>query len=193
MEEIKIQSGKYMLNSDRLFLRPVDSVDLSSVHEILSFPETNRFNTLGIPKSIDKTALILDKWISSHVKMPSRKFTFAVFDRESARLIGLFALNAGSKKYKNAEIWYKFHVHFWNRGFAIEALNTILEFGFESLKLHRIEAGCAAENLRSIKMLEKAGLLREGCRRKAIPLQSGWADCVEYGITEEDYRAQFIR
>jgi len=54
-----------------------------------------------------------------------------------------------------------------------------LDFGFNTLKLHRIEAGCAVNNLGSIKVLEKVGMLYEGRERKTLPLKSGWSDNFE--------------
>lgn len=48
------------------------------------------------------------------------------------------------------------------KGYAIAALNNILDFGFDILNLQRIQAGSAVGNIGSIKVLEKAGMMREG-------------------------------
>lgn len=56
----------------------------------------------------------------------------------------------------------------------------------EKLKLHRIEAGCAVGNIASIKVLEKAGMIREGRLRQVLPLKSGWSDNFQYSILETD-------
>lgn len=61
-------------------------------------------------------------------------------------------------------------------------------FGFETLKLHRIQAGCAVNKIGSIKVLEKAGMIREGRGRQVLPLKSGWSDNFEYSILETDER-----
>ncbi|MDG2433962.1 GNAT family protein, partial [Flavobacterium sp.] len=55
------------------------------------------------------------------------------------------------------------------------------------LKLHRISAGCATANVGSYKVLEKAGMLREGLSRQLIPLKTGWSDCYEYAILADDF------
>ncbi len=73
---------------------------------------------------------------------------------------------------------------------ATEALERIIQFGFEDLKLHRIEAGCAVNNIASYKVMEKCGMIREAHRRKLLPLKSGWSDNYEYAILEEDYFAK---
>ncbi len=93
----------------------------------------------------------------------------------------------GSKKYNSAEVWFKLHpTTYWGKGFATEALTSLIKFGFTTLKLHRITAGCAADNIASAKVLKKAGMRFEGRRRKILPLKTGWADNFEFSILESD-------
>jgi [ribosomal protein S5]-alanine N-acetyltransferase len=66
-------------------------------------------------------------------------------------------------------------------------LRKLLDFSFNILKLHRIEAGCAVENTASIKVLEKAGMTREGMKRKKLPIRGDWKDNYFYAISEEDF------
>jgi len=87
-------------------------------------------------------------------------------------------------------VWYKIHPDFWNKGFATEGLKAVIDFGFETLKLHRIEAGCAVDNIGSLKVLEKAGMLQEGRGRKLLPLKQGWSDNFKYAILETDIRRE---
>jgi len=67
-------------------------------------------------------------------------------------------------------------------------LGMVIKYGFDILQLHRIEAGCAVENIGSIKVLEKVGMTREGRGRKVLPLKSVWSDNFEYSILETDVR-----
>jgi ribosomal-protein-alanine N-acetyltransferase len=172
------------LKSERLILKPINFSDLDDIHELHSLPETDEFNTLGIPKNIEQTQVIIENWIAENQKEKSQTFTFSI--NFQSQFIGLIALNLGKEKYKNAEIWYKLHVDFWNKGFATEALKTIIDFGFNELHLHRIGAGCAVENLVSIRVLEKVGMTLEGRKRQNLPLKTGWSDNFEYAILETD-------
>jgi RimJ/RimL family protein N-acetyltransferase len=69
-------------------------------------------------------------------------------------------------------------------------LVAIIDFSFNMLNLHRIQAGCAVDNIGSIKVLEKVGMIREGRGRQILPLKSGWSDNFEYSILETDKRKQ---
>jgi len=89
--------------------------------------------------------------------------------------------------YKNAEIWFKLHSKYWNKGFATEAVNRVLHFSFIDLKLHRIEAGCAVENIASRRVLEKVGMIKEGHCRKLLPIRGQWVDNFEFAILDTDF------
>ena len=77
-------------------------------------------------------------------------------------------------------------------GRALEvSLNRFIQtgkFGFEDLKLHRIEAGCAVDNIGSFTVLKKVGMLREAHTRQLLPLKSGWSDNYGYAILSTDER-----
>jgi [ribosomal protein S5]-alanine N-acetyltransferase len=96
--------------------------------------------------------------------------------------------NLGVPNYQSGEVWYKLHKDFWGKGYATEAVTRILKFCFIDLNLHRIEAGCAVENVGSIRVLEKAGMTREGRKRKNLPIRGEWKDNYFYAILEEDFR-----
>ena len=64
----------------------------------------------------------------------------------------------------------------------------MIDFGFKTLKLHRIEAGCAVDNIGSIKVLERSGMIREGRKRQVLPLTTGWSVNFIYSLLESDER-----
>lgn len=175
-----------MIHSTSLRLRYIRMDDLDSIHYLHSLPETNRYNTLGIPGNIAVTKQIVNQWIEEIYKDPIQAYTFVVELKESNLFAGLVALNIGKPKYRSGEIWFKLLPQFWGRGYATEAVKAIIYFGFHDLNLHRIEAGCAVDNVASMKVLEKAGMQKEGRTRKKLPLQSGWSDNFEYAILSDD-------
>ena len=178
--------NRLTLLTERLNIRYVSAADLEAIHELNSLPETARYNTLGIPGSIEETQELLGGWLASLQEQPITRFTFVIEDA-GATAIGMIAINKGKPKYNNAEVWFKLHKDHWAKGYATEALKKILEFGFNDLGLHRIEAGCAVENIGSIKVLEKAGFIKEGRKRQHLPLKTAWSDCFEYGILRSEW------
>jgi RimJ/RimL family protein N-acetyltransferase len=176
------------LNTERLNIRPVSILNIEDVYKLQSLEETAKYNTSGIPKNINETKNTVENWLIENAKKDNKRFTFSVELIEGNKFIGLIGMNLGKEHYKNAEVWFQNDYKFWNKGYATESLRKIIDFGFENLKLHRIEAGCAVENIGSINVLEKVGMLREAHTRKLLPLKSGWSDNYGYAILSTDER-----
>lgn len=185
----KIFRMNIKLQTKRLLISPISIADLENIHRLHSLPETDKFNTLGIPKNLSETESIIKEWIENNNNGENKNYTFKIELSENKNFIGLISLNLGKPKYRIAEVWYKLHADFWNKGYATESLNKILEFGFNELNLHRIEAGCAVENIGSIRVLEKVGMTREGRKRKVLPLKNGWCDNFHFAILSTDEKS----
>ncbi len=140
------------MKTKKLFLREIFINDLESIHQLHSCPEVDEFNTMGIPSSIEETNKFVDEWVASEIELPRKKYVFAI-ENSDKQFIGLIGINIGKPKYFNAEIWYKLLPEFWKNGFSTEAVNEMLNYCFNELKLHRVEAGCSTENIASIKVL----------------------------------------
>ena len=175
------------LQTNRLNLRQLSIRDLDKIHELHSLPETDQFNTLGIPETIKTTERIVNEWLAEQNAIPQAAYIFCIDSNKSKHFIGLIALNLGKINFRTAEVWFKIHTDYWRQGYTTEALNKLLDFGFNDLKLHRIEAGCAVENIASSKVLEKVGMTKEGMKRKKLPIRGEWKDNYFYAILEEDF------
>ncbi|MEM9919558.1 MAG: GNAT family N-acetyltransferase [Bacteroidota bacterium] len=176
------------LSTKRTFLRLIEASDLGDIHQLHALPEVDEFNTLGIPESIEETKAVITPWVADNQSAIIKNYTFKIQRKSDSCFLGLFGLKQGSPKYSRAEVWYKLHPDYWRQGYATEVLSALLDFGFDRLHLHRIEAGCAVDNIGSIRVLEKVGMVREGRRRQILPLKSGWSDNFEYAILETDER-----
>jgi ribosomal-protein-alanine N-acetyltransferase len=184
----KFSPGSLHSPGGRINIRALSLTDINSVHELHSLPETDEFNTLGIPESIRTTETIVRNWIARMQETePGNIFVFAIELNADHKFIGLIGLNPGKPNYRTAEVWFKIHRDFWRKGYMTEALTAVLDFGFNGLNLHRIEAGCAVENIASIKTLEKVGMSREGRKRKKLPIRGEWKDNYFYAMLEEDF------
>ncbi len=178
------------LQTARLKFRELILSDLNNIHELHSLPETDQYNTLGIPDSLGKTKTIIDGWIARQNEFPRKQYVFYL-ENNKPDFIGLIGIKIGKPGYSSAEIWYKIHSKHWNQGYATEAVKRILSYVFTELKLHRIEAGCATGNSASIKVLEKTGFRREGMKRKILPIRGEWVDNYGYSILEEDFNTEY--
>ena len=161
---------------------------MQKVHELHSIPELDEYNTLGIPENIERTKEVMKSAIDDQGKEPRSQFAWKIGLKETGQVIGLAGLFPSNDRFRLAEIYYKLHPDFWGHGFATEVAKELVRFGFDDLKVHKVEAGVATENVRSVCVLEKIGMTREGLRRKILPIRGEWKDNYHYAIVEDDPR-----
>jgi ribosomal-protein-alanine N-acetyltransferase len=176
------------IESKRLKLIEISWNDLEDIHRLHSYPEVDEFNTLGVPKNIEDTKEVIRPLIEGQVETPRKSYTWKISIIASNEFIGLAGLKLSCDKFRLGEIYYKLIPLYWGKGYATEVSKTLIKYGFEYFHLHKVEAGVATENLRSIKVLEKSGMIREGLRRKILPIRGNWIDNYHYAIVENDPR-----
>ncbi|MGB1204518.1 MAG: GNAT family N-acetyltransferase [Chitinophagales bacterium] len=176
------------LETKRLKIVALKHTDISDIHLMNSFESVARYNTIGIPSDISETEKMLLPILEEQEKENPTKFVWTIRKRENDEFLGEVGMNLSSKKYNRGEIYYSLLPKYWGKGYATEVTKRIIIYGFEVLKLHRIEAGVATENAASIRLLEKIGMIREGLRRKVLPIRGTWKDNYMYAILEEDKR-----
>ena len=79
------------------------------------------------------------------------------------------------------------------KGYMSEAIGLVASYGFDTLRLHRIEAACIPDNARSIRVLEKAGFRREGLLRSYLRINGSWQDHYLYALIAGDHRGGTMR
>lgn len=172
------------LTTARLNLKLITEADYPDIYHVHSFPEVDRYNTLGIPDSVEDTIRIMTPLVEGN--KTGANYVYGVRLKENDAFVGLVGIKFSAPKYKAAEVWYKYVPDVWGKGLATEVLKEIIGFCFNHLKMHRVEAGCAVDNVGSIRVLEKVGMQLEGRRRKTLPLKDGWSDNFEYAILDSD-------
>jgi len=176
------------LESKRLRLKEFDWDDLEDVHRIHSIPEVDEFNTLGLPKDLAETREVMREFIEGRDAQPRKFYAWVIKTRDTEQTIGLTGMILSADRFRLGEIFYKLDPAFWYNGYATETAKTLVSAGIKIFNLHKVEAGVAIGNERSIRVLEKAGMLREGLRRKILPIRGQWVDAYHYAIVEDEWR-----
>lgn len=174
--------------TERLLLREITWNDLDAIHRLHSVPEVDEFNTLGIPGSLDETRELIRADIEKKNVDRQNRYTWRIIEQHSGEFIGLAGMTLSNDKYRLGEIYFKLLPAFWGKGYATEVAKGLIVSGFDTFKLHKVEAGVATDNERSIRVLEKTGMIREGLRRKILPIRGEWKDNYHYAIVEDDPR-----
>lgn len=122
----------------------------------------------------------------------NREFSFGIFDYGSQQLIGHISLYSVKRlPYSSCFVGYSIDERFAGRGITTEAVRLVLEFGFQTLNIHRIEAYVAPQNLASVRVLEKSGFVREGLLRQLLFINGVWVDHYMYAILQNDFKNRY--
>lgn len=91
---------------------------------------------------------------------------------------------------QSGQIGYWCGAPYAGQGYMYDALRLIIPFAFNELRLHRLEAACIPSNLRSVRLLEKAGFMLEGTLRSYLKINGQWQDHLLYSLIEDDRRCE---
>jgi len=89
--------------------------------------------------------------------------------------------------FQNAYLGYSVLNSYWGQGFGKELAKCAIKIGFTELELHRIEAGIAPNNIRSVRLAESLGMRKEGLSKRRLLLNNEWSDMLIYAITVEEF------
>jgi RimJ/RimL family protein N-acetyltransferase len=85
-----------------------------------------------------------------------------------------------------AKLGYAIRADRWGKGYASEATQRIVTFGFEELHLHRISAAIGPDNAASIAVVRKLGMQYEGRIRDHVFTNGAWRDSLLYATLSHD-------
>lgn len=175
------------LTTERLTLRPFVPDDAFDVERFAGMREIAD-TTLNIPHPYPHGGAA--EWIRTHAPAwdDGSNATFAIVETEGGRLAGAISLMI-KREHRRAELGYWIALDRWGRGYATESSQRIIDFGFEVLGLHRIEARHFLRNPASGRVMLKLGMRKEGVERDWAIKWDRFETLALYSILEPEWRA----
>jgi len=179
--------GTPTLNTVRLTLRELRQSDAPAVFSIFSDPETVLY--WGHDLLSDKSQA--EDLIRTNLECVTAGncYYWAIEHDATDEVIGTCTLFKIDTSNRHAELGYVLKRSFWRRGLMAEAITAIIEFSFETLNMHRLEADTDPNNVASNALLEKFGFVREGFFRERWFIRGLWLDSDMWGLLKSDYHA----
>ena len=177
--------GTKRLQSDRLVLRPYKMEDAQDIYDHWASDDAvTRTLTFKTHPHVDVTRRILMEWINSY--QSGQSYHWGI--ERNGELIGDIALMKWSDKQLDGEIGYCLSKKHWGQGIMTEALKRVLLFLFTELGFRRIVLKHDAQNPASGRVMQKAGLLMEGCERQALQRKNGeYGDIILYAALRDEW------
>ncbi|MDN3439711.1 GNAT family protein [Planococcus sp. APC 3900] len=118
----------------------------------------------------------------------NREYSVGIFEHETNKLIGHISVYSVKRMpFLSALVGYSIDEAYIGKGIATEAVKLMTAFGFEQLRLHRIEAYVSPENIGSIRVLEKTGFHQEGLLKEFLYINGEWKDHYYYAMIEDEF------
>ena len=178
-------SGLPVLETKDLILRKPRLKDAGDMFSYASDPEVARYVLWEPHKSVSDTrAFIFDLRRRIRGGYPS---SWVITLRDGGQVIGTIGFMWYSSENNSAELGYSLSRKYWNRGYATQALQAVIDRSFRSLPLNRIEAQHDVRNPASGRVMEKCGLRREGILRSRIRNKGEYVDVCLWAILRSDW------
>jgi RimJ/RimL family protein N-acetyltransferase len=174
------------LTGERVHLRELLPSDVPALYAIFSDPRVMRY--WSTPAYQDESeAVRLYERIQEGFRS-QKLFQWGI--AEGPDLFGTCTLFHLDLVHRRGEIGYALAQRSWGKGLAKDAVTTVIEFAFETLDLHRIEADVDPRNARSLALLERLGFRREGCLRERYLVNGEIQDALLLGLLRPEWNAK---
>ena len=174
-----------VLETADLILRPMRMKDARDIYAYASDLRVARYVLWDPHRSIGDTRAYI-----RYVRLAYRRgepSSWAVVCRNNQKVIGSIGVMAWSPVHHAAEVGYSFSREYWNRGFATQALSTVIRCLFTCLPdLNRLEAQHDVRNPASGRVMEKCGMRKEGILRNRLCNKNEFVDVALYAILRSD-------
>ncbi|MFM9987985.1 GNAT family N-acetyltransferase [Flavobacterium sp.] len=147
------------LESERLLLRQITSNDVNEIFELRSNPETMKYIPRPLVISIDEAM--------DHIKMIQDKIetnegiNWAITLKGSPKMIGIIGHYRIRWEHFRSEIGYMLLPEYHGKGLITEAIELMIKYGFDDMKMHSLEAIIDPDNTASARVLEKNNFVKE--------------------------------
>jgi [ribosomal protein S5]-alanine N-acetyltransferase len=179
------QTGLPVLCGDTVTLRELRTSDAASLFAMLTTDEVARF--ISPPPT---TVEGFERFIAWTLRQRNAGTyaCFAVTLKGCDTAIGIFQVRETEPGFGTAEWGFAIGFPFWGSGVFTEGAELVLEFAFDTLGVHRLEARSAVQNGRGNGALLKVGAVPEAILRRSFLRHGQYLDQVLYAILDDDWR-----
>ncbi len=180
------RTGLPVLSGKLVTLRELRTSDAHPLFAMLTSEEVSRFISPP-PSTVEGFERFIERSLDE--RSAGQCACFAVTLQGFDTAIGVFQVRETEPRFGTAEWGFAIGSPFWGTGVFVEAAELVLQFAFDILGVHRLEARAAVSNGRGNGALVKIGAVQEGVLRKSFLRNGRYLDQILYAIVEDDWRA----
>ena len=179
------RTGLPVLTGTRVTLREMRVSDAPSLFAMLTTEEVARF--ISPPPTTVEGFERFIMW-ANRERAAGTYACFAIVPHGMDTAIGIFQVRQIEPAWGTAEWGFAIGSPFWGTGAFADGAKLVLDFAFETIGVHRLEARAAVQNVRGNAALRKLGAVQEGVLRRSFLRNGQYLDQALWAILDEDYR-----
>ena len=185
---LQIFSHMPQLETKRLLLRQMRATDAADMFAYAHLPEVTRYLLWNPHPDVQYTRRYLE-YLGPRYRA-GLCYEWAVILKENGKMIGTCGFPSINLAHRSAEIGYVLNPAYRGQEIAPEAVRRVLEFGFHTLSLHRIEARYMLGNNASRRVMEKVGMQFEGVCRDGMLVKGAFRDIGTCAILKNEFKCE---
>jgi len=146
-----------VLETERLTLRALSLDDAKAIFGLRANKEVNEFIQREAPMNLAQTRAFIDSTLE--LVASNKGILWVIQSNNSEELLGTIGLRNFEVEDNYAEVGYEIHPDYQERGYMTEALEKVVEYGFNEMNLNTIEAFTHKNNIASITLLDNQDFL----------------------------------
>ena len=172
-----------VLQTDRLILRAIGRADVEDLFMFRGNTQAMKYIGKPVLTNIGEVQGLIEGY-QEHVRL-NRGIIWGITLKKKHRLIGTIGFHRIEVENSRAEIGYILRPDYWQKGIMHEALDRVIEYGFEELHFHSLEARIHPDNLASAGILLKNGFVKEAYFKEAFYADGQFQDTEVYSRLSE--------
>jgi RimJ/RimL family protein N-acetyltransferase len=179
------RTGLPELAGSLITLRELRTNDAASLFTAMMNAEVTRF--ISPPPATVEGFERFIAW-THRQRAAGQSVSFAIVERGSDVAIGLFQVRSIDLDFATAEWGFAIGYEFWGSGMIVDGARLVIEFAFDVIGTHRLEARTAVTNTRGNSVLKKLGAVREGVLRKSFLRHGEFLDQSLWTLLADEWR-----
>jgi [ribosomal protein S5]-alanine N-acetyltransferase len=177
------------LETERFYLTPFQvrsKKDIALIYRLRSEPLIMQYIDIEPFKQISEAVARIKNLRKYYKKGMS--IAWAVRLKANREAIGYFTIWNIRFEHSRAEVGYSLIPEYWNQGVMAEVGRVVIQFAFDQMQVHSLDATIHPDNAASRALLTKFGFKQEGLRRQDYQFRDQFLDSAVFGLLKEDFK-----